>query len=502
MRSRLTMNKYIVFLLGILFAASLLAEVQELPDIEISGPSLLKSTLEKKGLLHSELNVADVTDSLNPIFPPIVPMTLIAKQQKNHAAYLDISNLGFNSYFLMNNVVKDNGFISGTVNYYTPKSKWNQFNGELGLISNIEKSTLGLLIRNTSNHSPRNIKYQNDSSLKISYQLNDTHSPELPVELKISTDTHLYQDKTTIPNRKSTKYYLNNNFQFNYYFAEHQAFGFDASYIQNAPVIILQLLNTSSDEESKFDFVKSISISASETRFLPGIYLARRLMSLPETSLILYQESKIKVWDTYSLIKEQPWQYRQKKAIVSFNPLNAHLVADNKSLTIKDTPVVLSADAGIRYFVDEPLLVSNGLANDLPIAMPEGMLRSILNISAKISRAAWSYKQSFQLEKGWLAAHSYINQPYLPLFSAESRFDYKYRKFTFSASLDQSYRTQDERGNCLREAINPGAGVDYSINSDMTIYGKLSNLLNKGKYAYKTLPTEPASIMLGCLFVF
>lgn len=56
------MSNKLIAIVVISIASYLSGVVMDLPDIEISGPSALKSTLEKRGIISSELNIPDVVD--------------------------------------------------------------------------------------------------------------------------------------------------------------------------------------------------------------------------------------------------------------------------------------------------------------------------------------------------------------------------------------------------------------------------------------------------------
>jgi len=517
------MNRITILLLSLVIVSALTAVVQDLPDIEISGPSPLKSTLEKRGELSSELYISDVVDSLQPVFPPIVPEAKPIITQRNRALNLSIGNHTFHANFLANKFILEPYSLFGSANYYTPKQKWSQFDGTIGILRQTDSqqcridapvcpssridapvcSSLGLFVNSVRSKSSNIYKYQSDSAVNLMYNFNSVFGSPLPFEVNFDSAYHYYQDSRDTTDIESEMYYWNNRLRLKSNFISQYNLGCDASYIQKTPILSLEAMRKQSDDEEPFDFLKGLTVYATDKRIVPGIYLSKTFDKIAEsTNLLLYQDSSLKTWDTYDLMLSQPWQKRQEKAIVSINPLNSHLVITNNSLRVKLRHIYLSADIGIQYFVDEPIYTASIVSNALPIARAEGILKSNLTLTGKISKDSLSFSQSCQIDKGWLSAHAYSALYYQPLISAESLVKYAWQDFALAGLLKQYYYTQSEDGKFLREAIDLGAKLEYSVRQEVTLYCQISNLLNRGKYVYKTLPTEPASIMLGAMFYF
>jgi hypothetical protein len=496
------MNKRNLLLWCIVVVSGLSAVVQDLPDIEISGPSPLKSTLEKKGLFSSELYIPDVVDSLQPIIPQIVPIISQPPEQKLRAVCLDLSNRGFHSKFIANEFIFDSLHLSASAGYQVPKNSWSQFYGKAGIIQNAPYHTLGLFFDYLNNRSPKNIKYQSDSSINLNYDFNNILGISLPCDIWFDSEFHYNQYRLRLPDKESERYYWNNSLQFRYSYSGLYEFVLGAAYTQKTPVFSVNASKIQSEPEESLDFLRGLSLYATDNRVVPGVYLSKRFMPFNDTSVLLYQESKVRTHDISDLLLEQPWQYGRDKSIVSFNPLNSHLIVNNKSLSIAKLPLNLSGDMGIGYYVDEPTYSAVSIADDLPVAKPENILQGNLDLSCRVSRESLSFTQSVKLDKGWLAGHSYSELSYLPLFSLESVFGYQYRGFDFAVWLNQFYNTIDDNTEHLRESVDLGAKVDYRFKPDIILYGKLSNLLNKGKYVYRTLPVVPASVLIGFEYYF
>jgi hypothetical protein len=350
---------------------------------------------------------------------------------------------------------------------------------------------------------PQGIHAQSDNSINLMYYTKPSRMLGMPLSLYAGAEFHSYKIDKTDNTDSKTDNYVNANLKLAYYHDDNYILSAEGAYLQKVPVFTLQMAKADGADLSLLDILKGISVSATDVRIVPGLHLAKTLELSEHNALQFYQESEVITRDNYKVLLEQPWQYGKSKALVTFKPLNAHVSLANNSLAIGNTNVALSTDLGTAYLVDEPVYyAATVLGSPLPVSHPEGVLQSNFGLKCAMIMDSFSFKQSATLSKGWLAAHNYVQQPYEPLITLESMLCYSHHKLAASTWVNQYYQTFDNAHQYLREAVDIGAKLEYKISNDFAINGKLSNLLNKGKYIYQTIPTEPTSVAIGFRYNF
>ncbi len=499
------MSNKLIAIVVISIASYLSGVVMDLPDIEISGPSALKSTLEKRGIISSELNIPDVVDSLKPIIPTMPESSITyprPKKQSKNALYSEAGNSGIKSSIMLSELFSQSNYFTANAGIHTPAKKWYQKELDAGIHHITEVTLIDFNINHIDIDTPKNISYQSDSSLQLMYDFNYNYELAFPYKMKFQTEFESYQNRNDILSRRTNKQYWNNQLTIKYLLNNIAEFTLDGSYIQESPILALKASRTLSVNKETWDFFKGVSLYISEKSIVPGIALSKRFSTFHETSLLICQESGFNVWNNYTLFIKQPWQYNQREAIISFYPLSANISMLNSSLEIMDLPLNLSSDYCIRYSINQPVLKSTSIAGDLPVAVPETVLESSLKCGFEIREDLVSFTQSFLFDKGWMVEHKYSAMSYLPMITSESSIDYTLNRFKFNLHFNQYYNTKDDTGAFLRDALDLGATVKYTLNHEAYIYLKLSNLLYKGKIVYRNLPAEPVELLLGLFYKF
>lgn len=501
------MNKKILVLLSLVaIVIHVSAAVQELPDVEIFGPSELKSILEKKSVLNSDLLLNDIVDSLRPILPDIPQQTSKTHPFNKYALYLDINTkFGFHSIFTADSVFSTPLSIRTDMEKNVIKEDWSNLALKLNTHYLFKRSKLTTSFATVNVYSPFDVDYQAVNAVKLHYSIDQVNAFNKMINLHMKAEIQNTRYENPISNSIKSNLYMNDNIGINFNANEDILVSLDAFYAYKTPLLTVNIGFNDSEDTDKFIFFNSISLAASDKKVVPGINLSKIAFINKNNYLQLFQESDIEIWDNYNLFLNQPWQQLQTDAILTFKPVNAHLIFNNKSFSINDRPVNIEADLGVRFNLDEPVYLMSGdniYFKPLPFAEPENVLKNNISLAGSYQTDSFFLKQSVALERGWLTSNSNITLPYLPLVTLESNIDYKFKAVRIKSWLKQYYNTKTENKEYLRESLDLGAQVEYNINPDFTIFIKGQNLLNKGKYSYRTIPTEPTSAIIGLLYIF
>jgi len=501
------MNKRIILALFlIVFVISISALVQDLPDVEIFGPSELKSILEKKTVLNSDLLLNDIVDSLRPILPSIPPIEDPVNVYKKYSLYLDINTTSsFHSYLTADSVLAVPLSIKTFIEQKVLKKDWSDLSLKFYAQYQSEKSKFITGIKALNSYSPYVIDNQSVNSIKLHYMINQLNLFNKNVNMHIKAEIQSTSYENPISDNTKNKMYMNHNIGINFSASEDILVGLEAFYAYNTPLISVSLDFVDREDMNDYSFFKSILLYVSDKNIVPGIHLSKRTFLNKNNYIQLYQKSDVEIWDNYNLLINQPWQMLQTDALISFKPVNTHIIFSNKSLSFNGRPICLNADAGVQYLIDEPVYikpVSDLLINALPLAEAENVLKSNIKLNGAYDTDGFSFSQSVSLEKGWVTTYSNATLPYLPLLTLDTDIEYNVESFKITNWLKQYYSTKTEEKEYLRESFDLGAKVEYNITPDFTIFIEGQNLLNKGKINYRTVPTEPASAMIGLLYIF
>lgn len=494
---KLLVVSIILFVAFVLFCTN---TIQELPDVEISGPALLRSTLEKRSLSPEDLFISDIVDSLNPIFPRMIRDEIRYFKKKSSSLYADLNSvLGANLYLISDSIFTSPNSVYLNLRRSSLKNEWSAIYGKVGIIFSMNDSQLVVYYKSTNAFSPISIEYQSDNAIHINYYLNKYNLFNKKLDIMLDFAVH----------SKRVEYDFSNSDDKSNYFSGHTKFisditssiGMDitAHYVHETPLIELNVDISRLTEDKSLDMIKCIGINITENHVVPSMHLAQRYIIDNSSYLFLYQKSSVDIKDNFSLLKEQPWQYDISDAFITFNPINFQVVYTYKNPVTHPINTILSAESGIKYSIDEPAYQT--LDGGLPFIYSADVLKTYLGASGDITYSDFSVKQSFELNKGWYTSNSQ-NIHYLPLFTSKSSIKYRRDNYNISGWLNQYFGTKSDENKYLRDALVLGLGTEYNLRTNVTLYLKADNLLNKGRIIYRTVPEEPLSVKAGILYSF
>jgi len=489
----------LIICLLLLFCSIIFAS-EELPDVEITGPSVIKSILEKRGLPYPDLLINDVVDSLQPIMP-VSPYRTPRNDSTNKNFFTcEISNnFGFKASVVSDNLFKTPLLLSAKIDRRILKDEWNSTKASAGLLIDSKNNSLETKLKISSSKSAYSTDIQNINAIEVNYHVNKVKLLGQDFSMYLKGEVQSEQEQNS-DNTESPDVSFFNGIGLITDINKSLTVVTQAQIIEKTPFLAFRLGFNNKDMSEKTNLIRSVSFFLSEDHVVPGVHLSKRFFIDDYNILYLYQNSDYRIYDHYSKYLDLPWQKRSDP-VITYQPLNAHIVLSNQSIPFHNSVLQLYCDLGLQYKMNEPTYSALS-ESDLPSMTPVNVLKNNLKVTIMHSGEHISFAQSGSLDKGWMVENDNDLLPYLPLVGFHSEVAYKKGIFGYSASLEQYYQTKDETGKHLGDAIELGSRADFTFSKNLQLYAKLTNLLNKGKFVHRNIPTEPRSISAGFMYSF
>jgi hypothetical protein len=501
-------RKAAFLLLLLLLVVSLGALDEELPDVEITGPSALHSVLEKRGLSGEDLLLPDVTDSLQTLLPAIPEESLPVPLQKLHWLYFKAGyNWDFHGCFLADSLFTAPLSFRAEAQRLSYEEAWKQLAlRAVGQYSG-KNHRVGVQLKKVYSKSEYNIDYQSVNALSLNLDFNNIRLFAYPVNLSLNGEVQTSHYQYLSSDSESDLVHFNHRVGLSGKLSHGTRFFADLYYAYHTPALSLRLGFPAREESDFLDFAKGISIWLADHKVSPGAHISQRFIIDDRNFIQIYQESDLQVQDNYSLLLRQPWQKQREDAFVTFRPLNAHVIFYNSAIRLHERPLNLSLDLSVRYLMDGPVYSLANPDDGLPTALPRDILASSATLKGVYRSGSTFFSQSVVLEQDLLDSATGQPVPYVPLLSLETELSQAWEPVRLAVWLRQYYATENDLGEKLDNAMDLGGELDYSLTKDFNLFVELSNLelsslLNRGKYVFRTLPSPPTVISLGFRFGF
>jgi hypothetical protein len=497
------MKKIIIVSLILLITTVLVGDIQELPDVEITGPSSLDTYTGKKGLVSSELMIPDIVDSLRSILPTIPDENPVMRRQAGNAFYLNVNQrLGFKTYLICDSLFSKSSALFVGAEYETPRDEWKYFNGRLGLQHTTGASRLGISVGTINAYSPYLISRQTVNALNLYYNINNVIIFKRMLYINLTGELQQTHQVKRDEQDATDNLHVYNRVNLGYLHNYRNRFEIGGGLAFKTPYAYMKAGFVTGDEKSYYSFIRGLSVQVTDKRFMPCIHLSRIFQIDTNNSIQLYQKSDVKIHDTFRLLSEQPWQRMLSDVVCEYLPLNAHLIINNKSLDIGDVPISLTADLGLLYYIDKPVYHDLDDGNLFPMTTPQDVITNELSVRALYSGNVIRLSQELKLVRARLVDDADSRLPYQPELALFSSIEYRKKAFTAQAWLNQYFKTRNDIESNLRDSFDLGARVEYSFSQRFAVHLKAENVLNKGLYLFRTIPVMPPTYSAGFIFSF
>lgn len=497
-----TMNKTLI-LLGIIliFSSISFAETQELPDVEITGPSVLKTTTTKGSILYNEILIPDVVDSLKPVLPKFPQEAIIQKKQSKYGIFIDIgSNIDIKVNLIADKLLSKQNSATACVDYTNYKKDWSYLYINSIAHRDMDNADIDVVLKVLSSYSPGYIKEQYNNSLGIRYHFSNRIMKKYPIDIILDNVIHNNQIDYGNIAGYGKQTYTKNNLITNVQISPQKQITLDLLYNQKTPLLIVKTAFIEGEEEKPLSMIKEISIALSNYRIAPGIHISKRFIRNSVNSFHLFQESSVIARNNADFASEYYWLNPLDKGLVTFKPINLSVIWNNSSFRFAQRPVVVETKYNITYSIDEPILVA--FTNSLPQVYQIRALYNSANVSGLYAWQRVSINQSIELVKGWNCQSNFSSIAYQPLFKLNTELAYKDKAYLANLWVKQSYHTKNELNQIMRESIELSTRIAYNVRQDFMLYGQADNVLDKGLVTFRTFPASPRQVKAGFIYIF
>jgi hypothetical protein len=147
--------------------------------------------------------------------------------------------------------------------------------------------------------------------------------------------------------------------------------------------------------------------------------------------------------------------------------------------------------------VDRPVLMSMDTGSVIPESVRENILENEFALTGYLSKGNFNASQSIAVSKDYIYENPLIEMPYEPQFILKTDLEYTLKDLKATLAVDQGYHSKDDLGNYLRESADISLQITYRVMQNLSLFGKASNLLNRARYDFRTMPTDPVSVSMG-----
>ncbi len=496
------MGRFFIAAALVMICCSLYA-VEDLPDVEISGPSSLKSTMQGRSLGYSDLRIPDVTDSLRPILPDLIDIKKPKEKPWRNLIHLSMNNLlDYRLHYMGDRFFSSPFATFANLEYFSPTNQWTQFTAEAGVQYGARNIDTAIIIKRNDIETPYTYGNHHINAINLNAYFNNikltTYKSYIYLNSELLQSEYRYGSQTA-PEERLFFFHqagissgLSNNLTL-------QA---DGVYLDQTPAMAVSIISKDQDIEVNDDVFSSVSLYLTENRIFPGIHLSRRFFFNGAGFIQMYQKSGWDFHDNYSALVKQPWQQQMSKGMISLRPIDTHLLLSNRSLLVADNPIDIILDLSLQLKLDEPLLTITDAAYPLPVNKQFTVLQNNGLLKVAYGLGNFTLSQSAFLQQAWLSALGNKKVAYVPLITLRTAYSYRKDKLKASALLEQFLNTRDENGNSLREAIELSAALEYDVFEQLTLQLRVNNILDKGRIIHTAIPVAPASVCAGISYRF
>lgn len=154
-----------------------------------------------------------------------------------------------------------------------------------------------------------------------------------------------------------------------------------------------------------------------------------------------------------------------------------------------------------RYYKYRPLL-RDGIANDVPELYFGDVFENSSMVSAQFTEASFSLKQTIEVSLAYLPNQSWIRQAYNPLLNVATTAVLDKAPFHASLSLEQRFSSRDEQLRNMPEILDLKLRLAYDIGHYSEAYLVADNILNSPIREHRALPKKGSAVFVGLVHRF
>ncbi|MCB5261085.1 MAG: hypothetical protein LHW48_11570 [Candidatus Cloacimonetes bacterium] len=486
------MKKLIIILIVVLFS-KLWAQIQVLPDLEVSGESQVKIFLYKKALPYSQESSSQ--DSLRAFVPQSLPSSipypeLEVKHPFQHYVYAAAnSRMGLDSEYK-----------------FMPNNKNLSFAG-LGLSLRAPKGNL------LSNHFLAYGAYRLDSGEDLALYIKHYNADGSGIESDFSSASFfVYKDHIPVKyfdiNKMSNEFVALYKDQDNRGLTnEHSSLGFrHQSELSFHKIDIGSRINAVEGRSSwqiyaapEIEFFDKISMNFMYDcfRFMPALGFNWRYITDFDQQFSITNDPIININSYAEGLEKYRWLFYNTKPLHSMVPINLCIrLEDFMPLNNKSFIRSFAIQNHTQFRYDD-MLLRDSFNTDIPVAYYENVFLNSTGIDAGFGQGKFEYDQSLSINLSYRSQQNWIRKAYEPLVKAQSAIRYKAFPYTIELSLDQHYFSLDHHQKALSEVFDLSIKGNYEFDKYSNVFIQVANMLNSKIVLFDSLPRMGVTLHAG-----
>lgn len=489
------MKQIALSLLLLLIAASLVSQIQVLPDMEVIGESNVKIFLYKKALPYSRSSAQK--DSVRAYLPKTLPepeeeSTDTARRTRNfiHAEASSLMNLDAEYR-------------------YTPI---NEKISAFGLGASLNAPKGNLLSNHFRGFGDFVLPGQEDISLNFKYYDADGNGLNSAFA-SISADVYkdIYSFKNFSLRQVATSFEALNLKQRN------QALSKD--------IRALNIKHHSKLDLADFDLENSIllyggsaawksnilvDVEGLEESGLNLIYDGENFLPIPgfhwryitdfDQQLSIVQNPETRANSYATALDLYRWVFFNKRPSAlpfATTPLNLSIRLEDYQPTTEKSLLRSFKLENVSSYTLNRAVVSSSMNPQIPMLSYNDVFCNESTANAVFGQGRVTFEQSVSMNLAFLSDRSWSRVPYQPLLNVESSLKYLAYPYSGTLSLNQDYFAKDHQQKDLPEILDLSLSGAYEFQELDQLYLKLSNLLDSDIRKYSKFPKRGFSIELG-----
>lgn len=481
-----------IFLIVFMFATALTAQIQILPDINVTDESQIKIYLYKKALPYSGESLA--ADSLSAFFPRYLPTLPDPEVELPH----------FKSHYL--NIEGDTRWaLEGTYKFYFPQNLLSSFGARVSWLA-----PKGNII---SRHYQLNtdLTPENDEHLGANILYFDSEKDGLDSKF-IAASIASYHEKLSLFDVNLSE--LSSSVGVSSINQDNLAFESTTSQlmINHSHLIDLKRfeLRNAINIYSEKVAIHSSFLTKSQTFEKVGVDLlfnGKSFVAAPsfiwrhvpdfDAELSLSNLPMSKTNDYAELLEKYRWLYFSQSLRNTLIPLNLRLRYENGfDNRAKDDHFGFRLQFTAQYRISDAHL-TDSVNPDIPELYFTDVFANQSSAIARFGNSPLYFEQSVKLDLAYMTEKSWIRVPYQPLLTIGSEIKLDRYPYHCSLALDQKYFSRDHFQNSLPEVFDLQFAAAYDIDLFSQLYIKASNLLGADIWDFYSLPKQGTELYAG-----
>ncbi|NLN34944.1 MAG: hypothetical protein GX157_02925 [Candidatus Cloacimonetes bacterium] len=486
------MKKLILFLL-LCVAAILSAQIQVLPDIEVSGESRVKIFLYKKALPYSKDSL--LRDSLRVYLPESLPVgSSVSVPGADPVPHQYIfaeanSRLKLDAEYKYSPDHESISSLALAMSLYAPKGNFisNHFrgSGNFHMISD-EDVALDLIFFNTEGKN-MNSEYSAAELYTFKDRFSFKHFDLKQVSHAIAIDLLDQRNKALEREHSSVNF-------------THRSI-LDFKDFDWGNRIHFHAGRSSWHSFAEFDvpaFDKaSMHLMYDGHHFIPAPGFNWRYITDYDQQFSIVNAPAVQINPYANSLRDYRWVYLPAKPKHTLIPLNFCIRLEDFLPVSKESFLRGFAIANDSQYRINDVFMTDSNNPFIPKTYYDDVFTNTSTIQASFGHGRVSFDQDLALSLAYLANQDWHRKPYNPILQTTSSFCYNTYPYTFKASLDQQYFMVDHMNQDMKEVFDLSFEGAYELERFSKVYLRCANVLNSNIRQFNSLPRQGVSIQAG-----